>query len=98
MVGVEYALSEAEEFFAEVEEASALGERGREFRVREPELVPNSLGGRLAPLTSSDAPRDYSKNWIGMARQPLSVLCAIDTCTWGCRRGRKTYACRHAVR
>ncbi len=50
MAGVEYALSEAEEFFAEVEEASALGERGREFRVREPELVPNSLGGPLREL------------------------------------------------
>lgn len=50
MVGVERALSEAEGFFAEIGEASALGDRGREYRVREPEIVPNTLAGPLREL------------------------------------------------
>ncbi|MFP6857165.1 MAG: helicase C-terminal domain-containing protein [Roseibacillus sp.] len=50
MIGVENALSEAEEFFDLLGEVSEFGEWGREFRVREPELVPNTLAEPLREL------------------------------------------------
>ena len=50
MIGVERALAEAEEFFAEIGQAAELGGRGREYRVRDPEIVPNTLAGPLREL------------------------------------------------
>ena len=50
MIGVERALAEAEEFFAEIGQAAEVGGRGREYRVRDPEIVPNTLAGPLREL------------------------------------------------
>ncbi len=50
MAGVEQVLSEAEDFFELLGEVSQFGERGREFRVREPEIIPNTLGAPLREL------------------------------------------------
>lgn len=50
MIGVEQALSEADDFFYSLGEASKFGDWGREFRVREPELVPNTLAEPLREL------------------------------------------------
>ena len=52
MTGVERALSEAEDFFESLGEVSEFGKWGREFRVREPEIVPNTLAAPLRELWS----------------------------------------------
>lgn len=50
MIGVEHALAEADDFFYSLGEASQFGDWGREFRVREPEIVPNTLAEPLREL------------------------------------------------
>lgn len=50
MIGVEAALHEADEFFARLGEASTFGEWSREFRVREPEMIDNTLAEPLREL------------------------------------------------
>ncbi len=50
MTGVERALSESEDFFESLGEVSEFGKWGREFRVREPEIVPNTLAHPLREL------------------------------------------------
>lgn len=50
MIGVENALAEAEEFFDLLGEVSEFGDWGREFRVREPDVVPNTLAEPLREL------------------------------------------------
>jgi ATP-dependent DNA helicase DinG len=50
MIGVEAALHEADDFFHRLGEASTFGEWSREFRVREPELVDNTLAEPLREL------------------------------------------------
>ncbi len=50
MAAVECALAESEEFFDLLGEVSEFGDHGREFRVREPEVVPNSLAAPLREL------------------------------------------------
>lgn len=52
MIGVETTLSESDQFFKRLEEASHFGQWGREFRVREPEIVPNTLAEPLRELWS----------------------------------------------
>ncbi len=47
---VEEALAESERFFTTIGEAAEFGGYGREWRVREPELVPNTLGEPLRRL------------------------------------------------
>ncbi len=56
MIGVERALTMADEFFDLLGEVSEFGEWGRESRVREPEIVPNTLAEPLRELwTDLDA-------------------------------------------
>ena len=63
MTGVERALSEAEDFFGLLGEVSEFGEWGREFRVREPEIVPNTLAAPLRELWADlDALADKTEN------------------------------------
>lgn len=50
MLAVERSLAAAEKFFGSVGEASKFGQWSKEFRVRRPELVDNSLGGPLRDL------------------------------------------------
>jgi len=50
MVGVEAVLAEAEQFFGALGEAATFRERSREFRVRGPDLVPNTLTEPLCEL------------------------------------------------
>ncbi len=50
MLAVEHSLVAAEKFFGSVGDAAKFGEWSKEFRVRRPELVENSLGGPLRDL------------------------------------------------
>jgi len=50
MLAVERSLVAAEKFFGSVGDAAKFGEWSKEFRVRRPELVENSLGGPLRDL------------------------------------------------
>ncbi|NNM30954.1 MAG: ATP-dependent DNA helicase, partial [Akkermansiaceae bacterium] len=50
MIGVEVALKEADEFFEDLGEVAEFRGESREFRVREPELVPNTLAEPLRDL------------------------------------------------
>ena len=50
MIGVESALAEVDDFFDLLGEVSEFGDWGREFRVREPEIVPNTLAEPLREL------------------------------------------------
>tara|TARA_B100000941_G_scaffold271147_1_gene229655 strand:+ start:1622 stop:3589 length:1968 start_codon:yes stop_codon:yes gene_type:complete len=52
MAAVERALAESEEFFDLLGEVSDFGDQGREFRIREPEIVPNTLAAPLRELCS----------------------------------------------
>ncbi|MEM7698664.1 MAG: helicase C-terminal domain-containing protein [Verrucomicrobiota bacterium] len=68
-------LDELDEFFDRVEEACRWGEYGREFRVREPELVEDTIGagliavGRRARTVADLAPENTKNELAELARR-----------------------------
>ncbi len=78
-------LDEIDEFFGDVEEACVWGEWGREFRVREPELVDDTLGAGLIEVSrraraQAELAKENTKNELNeLARRLNEMRAALAT-------------------